>query len=131
MQKWITLFILILGLTAFKQTASLKGTWQYAGGISKGVYYEAPKGYKMHRVYDDKLFEAFSLEDGEKPLKYEAGSYTLKNDSCIEIQTFSLQGQQMVGIPIRYSHLIRNDSLILKGVLPNGAPVEDYWKKVK
>lgn len=121
----------VLALSSFAKISSLKGTWQYAGGISNGKLYAAPKDYTQQRIYTKEKFEAFLIEKGEKPLKYEAGSYTLTADSCFETQTYSLQPSVLTGKLIRYSYTVKNDTLFLKGKLPNGIEVEDYWKKVK
>jgi hypothetical protein len=131
MKKILPSLALIIVLSSFFKSDSLKGIWQYAGGISKGTYFPAPKTHRLQRTYTDTNFEAVVLEEGEKPLEYEAGTYMLKPDSCLETQTFSLQGQQMVGVSIHYWYMVRNDTLILRGVLPNGASIEDYWKRVK
>ena len=131
MKKLVLAFLVIFALSSFYKAKTLKGVWQYAGGITKGKYYPAPKDYQQQRRYTDNQFEAFLLEAGQQPLKYESGNYTIKNDTCLETQTFSLQGQQMMGLTVRYWHTVRNDTLILKGILPNGAAIEDYWKKVK
>jgi hypothetical protein len=131
MQRLFYLIVVIMALSSFVEVSSLKGTWQYAGGISNGKRYAAPDGYTQERRYTKDKFEAFLLEKGEKPLKYEAGDYSLKNDSCFETQTYSLQPSVLTGKLIRYRYTIKNDTLFLKGKLPNGIEVEDYWKKVK
>lgn len=131
MKRSLPLFVTLLVLCSFYQTTSLKGVWQYAGGITKGKFFEPPKAYKMQRTYSDTAFDAHLLEDGEKPLKYESGKYSLKPDSCLETQTYSLQSDHMIGKVIRYNYIIRNDTLILKGTLPNGAQIEDYWIKLR
>lgn len=130
MKKFFALLLAVLVLSSFYKTETLQGTWQYAGGFSKGKFFEAPKAYKMQRTYTDSSFEANALEAGEPPLRYEAGNYILKADSCLETQTFALQGQQMIGKTVRYQYIIRHDTLVLKGILPNNANIEDYWVKV-
>jgi hypothetical protein len=131
MKKLIPFTLAIILFCSFYKAPSLKGVWEYAGGISKGKYYSPPKNYKQQRKYSDTKFDAFLLEPGKKAVKYESGNYTLKNDSCFETQTYCLQTQKMVGLTVNYWHTVRNDTLILKGILPNGTLIEDYWKKVK
>ena len=131
MQRLLYLIVLVIALSSFAAVSSLKGTWQYAGGISAGKHYPAPEGYSQQRIYTKDKFEAFLLEKGEKPLKYEGGKYSLKKDSCFETQTYSLQPSSLTGKTIHYRYIIKNDTLFLKGKLPNGIEVEDYWKKVK
>lgn len=131
MQKSLYVIFAVLVLSSFVKISSLKGTWQYAGGISNGKLYAAPQDYAQQRIYTKDKFEAFLLEKGEKPLKYEAGGYSLTTDSCFETQTYSLQPSVLTGKLIHYSYTITNDTLFLKGKLPNGIEVEDYWKKVK
>lgn len=131
MKNLIFAFVALLIFSSFAQVSSLKGTWQYAGGISNGKRYAAPDGFAQQRKYTKDKFEAFLLEKGEKPLRYEAGNYSLKKDSCFETQTYSLEPSTLTGKTIHYRYTIKNDTLFLKGKLPNGIEVEDYWKKVK
>ena len=131
MQKYLYGLIAALMLSAFTQAPTLTGTWQYAGGINNGRFYAAPAGYKQLRVYAGNKFDAFLLEDGEKPLRYEAGNYRLAGDSCMETQTFSMQPSALTGKTVRYGYIVRNDTLFLIGRLPNKISVLDYWKKVK
>jgi len=131
MRKIIYVIFSVLLLSSFVNVPSLKGTWQYAGGISNGKFYAPPQDYSQQRQYTKDKFEAFLIEKGEKPLKYEAGKYSLTTDSCFETQTYSLQPSVLTGKLIHYSYIIKNDTLFLKGKLPNGIDVEDYWKKVK
>jgi len=131
MKKMIFAMAALLVFSSFAQVSSLKGTWQYAGGISNGKKYAAPDGFAQQRKYTKDKFEAFLLEKGEKPVRYEAGNYSLKKDSCFETQTYSLEPSVLTGKTIRYHYIVKNDTLFLKGKLPNGIEVEDYWKKVK
>lgn len=131
MKKLIYAIAGMLVFSSFAQVSTLKGTWQYAGGISNGKHYAAPDGFTQQRKYAKDKFEAFLLEKGEKPVRYEAGNYSLKKDSCFETQTYSLEPSTLTGKTIRYTCIIKNDTLFLKGKLPNGIEVEDYWKKVK
>jgi hypothetical protein len=127
----ILIIFVVIAFSSFVQMSSLKGTWQYAGGVSNGKLYPAPDGYTQQRKYTKDKFEALLLEKGEKPLKYEAGKYSLTSDSCFETQTYSLQPSVLTGKTINYHYTIKNDTLFLKGKLPNGIEVEDYWKKIK
>jgi len=131
MKKLVFVIGALLIFSSFAQVSSLKGNWQYAGGVSDGKFYAAPDGFSQQRKYTKDKFEAFLLEKGQKPVKYEAGSYTLKSDSCFETQTYSLEPSVLTGKLIRYRCTIKNDTLFLKGKLPNGIEVVDYWKKVK
>ena len=131
MKKLIIVAAALLIFSSFAQVSTLQGTWQYAGGISAGKHYAAPDGFTQQRKYTNDKFEAFLLEKGEKPVRYEAGNYSLKKDSCFETQTYSLEPSTLTGKTIHYRYTIKNDTLFLKGKLPNGIEVEDYWKKVK
>lgn len=128
--KQIFLLFTALLLCSFS-VDTLKGTWEYAGDISNGKKSGAPTEYALRRKYDAAHFDAFVIEKGYKPEKYESGNYVISGDTCIETETFSSQPSTITNIPIRYLYTIRNDSLILKGTLPNGIHVEEYWKKVK
>ncbi|RYE21111.1 MAG: hypothetical protein EOP51_16390 [Sphingobacteriales bacterium] len=112
-------------------SASLKGVWEYCGGISNGTKTEKPTAYKLHRTYSGSSYEAFVIEPGEKNFKYEAGDYTLKADTCFETQTYSHLASQTIGVTVPYTYTIAHDTLKFKGILPNGTPIEEYWKKVK
>lgn len=131
MQKLLLSFTLILALFLPHANPTLKGTWEYRGGKFNGKVNAAPEGYAQQRKYTDTNFDAFLYEKGEKTVKYESGNYVLNADTCLETQTYCLQTQKMIGVTIPYHYAIRNDTLILSGKLPNGAVIEDYWKKVK
>ncbi|MBS1533090.1 MAG: hypothetical protein JSU01_22510 [Bacteroidetes bacterium] len=131
MKKVLGAIALITIFAAFSWENKLKGTWEYMGGLYNGKKDNPPTEYALHRTYDDMHFNAYALEKGYKPERYEAGDYTLKGDTCIEIQTYSSQPTKLKNIPVRYLFAVRNDSLILKGTLPTGMVVEEYWKKVK
>lgn len=131
MQKLLLTTVLMLFLFSSHQVKTLKGTWEYRGGKFNNKLSAAPIGYSTQRKYSDSKFDAFLYEKGEKTIKYESGNYTLNADTCLETQTFCLQTQKMIGITVPYHYTVRNDTLILSGKLPNGAIVEDYWKKVK
>ena len=123
--------ILVLFLTSFSNNATLKGTWEFAGDITNGKKAGAPTEYILQRKYKASNFEAFVLQKGEKTLKYEAGNYTLRNDSCFETQTYCMQPSALKGITVNYSYTIRNDTLISNGILPGGIVVEEHWKRLK
>jgi hypothetical protein len=131
MQKLLFSLFLLVIFSSDKEVKTLKGTWEYRGGKFNNKLSAAPKDYTQQRKYTDKNFDAFLLEKGEKTLKYESGNYTLNGDSCIEIQTYSMQESKLLNIAVHYQYSIRNDTLILNGKLPDGAVIEDYWKKVK
>lgn len=131
MKKASLLIILIVVLTSFQQPKTLKGTWQFCGGYFNGKLNAAPKDYTLQRKYTNTDYEAFLLEKGEKPYKYEAGTYKLVADTCLETQTFSAQPSQLKGITVHFAYTMRNDTLVLKATLPTGFVEEDYWKRVK
>ncbi|HVW12673.1 MAG TPA: hypothetical protein VHB54_02555 [Mucilaginibacter sp.] len=131
MKRFFFAVLLILIASAFSAEKNLKGTWVYIGGIYNGKQEGAPTDYSLERKYKSDSFEAFGVEKGIKPQKYEAGNYQLKDDTCIEIQTYSSEPSKLLNIPVRYVYDIRNDSLILKGTLPTGMVVEEYWQRKK
>jgi hypothetical protein len=129
--KKYALISLVLGLYSFDNSKTLKGIWQFAGGIYNGKKEGAPDGYTLQRKYTAQHYQAFVIEEGVKPEKYEIGNYTLKGDTCIDTETFCSQPSKITNIPIRYLYTLRNDTLTLKGTLPTGMQVEEYWKRVK
>lgn len=131
MQKATIFLILLTTLSLINQEPTLKGKWNYAGGKFNNKLSPAPKDYIQQRKYTDKSFEAWAYTKGEKDLEYEAGDYTLQSDTCLETQTFCYQDQSMIGKTVHYHYVLRNDTLILNGTLPNGAVIEDYWVKAK
>jgi hypothetical protein len=124
-----TLFIVIA--SAFTSVKTLAGKWEYLGGIYNGKKDGPPTEYTLQRRYDGAHYNAYLLQKGYKPEKYEAGDYVLKGDTCIETQTFSSQPTKLKNIPVNYRYKIRHDSLIFNGTLPTGMVVEEYWKRVK
>jgi hypothetical protein len=125
------LLLAVILFSSFHQIDSLIGTWQYAGDITNGKRSEAPTEYSLQREYTNSDYTGLVIEKGYEPEKYETGNYQLKGDSCFEIQTWCMQPSNLLNIAIRYHYHVINDSMILTGVLPNGAPVEEYWKRVK
>jgi hypothetical protein len=131
MKKLTGLLALIVLLSSFNQVSSLKGTWEYAGDVFNGKKEGAPTEYTLRREYSDNDFTAYALEKGYQPTKYETGTYSLVADTCLEKQTWCGQPSKLLNITIRYLYTIRNDTLILDGVLPGGGVTEEYWKRVK
>jgi hypothetical protein len=131
MQKLLLSLIVLSALVLSPKDKTLKGTWQYSGGKFNNKLSPAPKTYTQQRKYTHKTFDAFLIEKGEKTIKYESGSYTLSGDSCIETQTYSMQESKLLNVPVHYQYVIRNDTLVLNGRLPNGVVIEDYWTKIK
>ena len=130
-RKILSAFLLLAILCSFSFKNDFKGTWEYGGGIYNGKPEAAPKDYKLQRKYEAATYQASLLEAGQKPMVYEKGSYSLKQDTCLETQTYSLQPSKVLNITIKYRYQIKNDTLTFSGVLPNGTVVQEYWKKVK
>ncbi len=131
MKKVAIAILLIFAASSFSPVQTLKGTWQFVGGIYNGKREGRTKQYTLQRKYTDATFDAYVLENGYKPEKYQSGYYTLKNDSCIETETFSSQPSRLTNIQVHYRCEVRHDSLILSGKLPTGMVVEEYWKRQK
>ena len=129
--KKYTLIIIALTLCAFQSHPTLKGTWEFAGGIYNGKKEGATAGYALQRKYNALHYEAFVIEKGSKPEKYEAGDYSIKNDTLTDVETYSKQHSDITNIPIRYRYTIKNNILTIQARLPSGMQVEEYWKKVK
>lgn len=123
--------LLLIIISAFAEVKTLKGTWEFCGGIYSGKKEGAPSGYALQRKYSKDQFDAFVIEAGSKPEKYQSGTYLLKGDTCIETETYCSQPSELTGKPIHYLLEVRNDTLILKGTLPTGMAVEEYWKRIK
>jgi hypothetical protein len=132
--KYSTIIIItvaISSLLACNSNKGLEGKWQYSGGTYNGKKEGGTEGYQLQRTYTDKNFEAFMVEDGGQPEKYQAGDYTLKGDSCTETETFSAQPSKLTGVAIHYKYKINKDTLIFAGQLPTGMQVEEHWTKLK
>jgi len=110
---------------------SLRGNWELVGGIYNGKKEGAPTAYALHRKYNENSYEAFAIEKGYEPEKFETGTYVLNGDTCVDTETFCTQPSKITNIPIHYLYTIKNDTLTLKGTLPTGMQVEEYWKKIK
>lgn len=123
--------IVILGCCSFDTAPTLKGTWTFQGGIYNGKKEGAPTEYTLQRRYQADKFDAYLIEKGSKTQKYQSGRYQLKNDTCLETETYSIQPSKLTGKTLHYHYAVRQDSLILQGTLPTGMVVEEYWKKVK
>lgn len=129
--KLLAIIIILLSICSFQTKSSLKGTWEFVGGIYNGKKEGATSGYALQRKYNSKHYNSFAIEEGSKPQKYESGNYILKGDTCVDIETFSTQPSKITNIAIKYLYTFKNDTLILKGTLPTGMQVEEFWKKVK
>ena len=134
MRKYILypgVVVVISSIFSFQSTPVLKGTWKFVGGIYNGKKEGAPTEYSLQRKYNTSSYEAFAIEKGYKTQKYEAGNYVFKGDTCVDTETFSAQPSKITNIPIHYIYTLKNDTLTLKGTLPTGMRVEEYWKKIK
>ncbi|WP_428331349.1 hypothetical protein [Mucilaginibacter sp.] len=131
MKRVLAAAAMLFLLSSFYARPTLSGMWEYSGGIYNDKPEKAPTEYALHRNYDANQYEAFLLEKGQKPEKYEAGDYTLTADSCLETQTFSEQPSKTLNVAIHYQYTVRNDTLTFNGTLPNGTQVKEYWKKIK
>lgn len=136
MRKFSGLFLLlsIIVLSSFypsEPLKTLKGTWQYAGDVLNGKKEEVTDDLQLQRRYTDTDFTAYYIEKDSIPKKYESGAYKLVDDTCLETETWSGFPSKLLNITIHYHYVISNDTLILTGILPNGATTVDYWKKVK
>jgi hypothetical protein len=125
------LFIVLCSFYQPKPLKTLKGTWQYAGDILNGKKEEATDDIQIRRKYTDTDFTSYYNEKDSLPQKYETGTYKLAGDTCLETETWSALPSQLLNITVHYHYAISHDTLILTGVLPNGATTVDYWKRVK
>ena len=131
MKTVIAAILLIVFSSSFYLNKTLNGVWKYQGGIYNGKAEGEPKDYTLQRRYNASYYEAYIIENGVKPEKYEAGYYTLSTDTCLETETYSSQPSKLIGKTVHYLYSVRNDTLTLKGRLPSGMTVTEYWKKVK
>lgn len=107
------------------------GTWQYDGGLYNGREQKASPDFQMQRTYDENTFEAFLIEGSAEPELYNSGIFVIKNDTLLITSKFSSRPSQNTDVTIIYKYVIDQNRLTIKGVLPNGMIVEEYWKKVK
>jgi hypothetical protein len=121
---------LVLFLSSFQTQIKLSGTWEFVGGIYNGKKEGATVDYKLQRRYTPGHYDAYASEKGYKTQKYEAGTYLFKGDTCIDTETFSAQPSKITNVPIHYLYTLKNDTLTLKGTLPTGMRVVEYWRKV-
>ncbi len=129
--KKILFLLCVIVCSSFDNEKTLKGTWEFRGGFYNGKLDAAPKEYRLQRKYTENSYDAYLLEKGQEPQKYESGKYTLKGDTCLETQTYSAQQSKLIGVTVHYLYKMRHDTLVLQAKLPNGNVEEDYWKKVK
>jgi hypothetical protein len=129
--KTIGVFLFSVLLFSFQNPPNLKGTWAFAGGIYNGKKEGAPTAYSLHRIYTSLGYDAFAMQKGYKTEKYESGTYYFKGDTCVDTETFCSQPSKITNIPIHYLYTVRNDTLTLKGKLPTGMVVEEYWRRLK
>lgn len=130
-RKILPLILLAFALYSFTYKSSLKGTYEYAGGIYNGKAESASKDYTLRRSYDAAHYQGLFIAAGEDTVTYEKGDYRLQKDTCLETQTFSSQPSKVTGLTLRYRYQVKNDTLIFSGILPNGTSVKEFWKKVK
>ncbi|WP_342644322.1 hypothetical protein [Mucilaginibacter sp. CSA2-8R] len=122
----------LLAMLAFiNPSPQLKGKWRFAGGIYNGKPEGSTEGYLLQRVYTDQGFNAYLLASGSKPEKYQSGKYVLSGSKYTETETYSMQPSKLTNKPVLYQLSRRKDTLILKGKLPTGMQVEEYWVRVK
>ncbi len=128
----IAVFCSILTIMAFGVPSPLiKGKWRFAGGIYNGKPEGSTDGYQLQRVYTDKTFSAYMLASGSKPEKYQSGKYSLSGNKYTETETYSMQPSKLTNKAVQYQISRRKDTLVLKGKLPTGMQVEEYWVRVK
>jgi len=130
MKQSFVVFLFIM-FCSFQSPVSLKGTWEFAGGIYNGKKEGAPAEYALHRKYDEIRYVALVVENGYKPEEYENGYYYIKGDTCVDTETFCAQPSKITNIPIRYIMSLHHDTLTFSGTLPTGMVVEEYWKKIR
>jgi hypothetical protein len=133
MIKTIGLYSLVLMgvlLASFVKSTSLKGTWQYRGGVANGKVDGPPKGYTLQRVYTDNGYSAYVIQKGYKTEKYEMGTYRLSGDTCFETTTFSSHPSQLMGKTVAYIYTVKAGVLTLSAKLPSGMVAVDKWAMI-
>lgn len=131
MKRPILFSALLTVLCSFSGEKTLQGTWTFVGSMFNGKYDGPSKDYILQRKYTANTYDAYVLEPGQKPEKFESGKYQLVGDTCLETQTYSQQPSKLKGVTVHYAYIVRHDSLILHAKLPSGFYEDDYWKKVK
>ena len=131
MKKVSVALAILICCCSFALSGTLSGTWEYEGGIYNGKPQGPTKDYTLQRKYDELHYQSFVVSKDEPPEKYEGGDYQLKGDTCLETQTFSSQPSKLTGKTLRYFYSFKNDTLVLRGSLPSGMTVVEYWKKIK
>jgi len=129
--KAILIFLAYPVATSFQSVNSLKGIWEYEGGVYNGQMVKPPKAYKLQRTYDEAHYQGIIIKKDAKPEKYEAGNYSLKNNNYQETQIYSDKPVSKVNGTLHYTFSVKNNMLKFNGKLIGGAPVEEYWKKIK
>jgi hypothetical protein len=113
-------------------SSPVKGKWQYDGGVYNGKPIKPSPELIMQQTYNNNSYEAFVLERGLEPQKYAGGNYEIKGDTLKVTGTYSSQAtSQSFGKTIDYQFKIDNNRLTIKGILPNGMQIEEYWKKAE
>lgn len=120
----------ILFLNACSPARQLEGKWEYSGGLYNGKATKAAPDFRMQRTYTDNSYEAYLIEGSAEPVKYGAGTYEIKADTFKVTSTFSSQPSQTVGKTVNYLFKVDGKKLTIKGTLPNGMNVEEYWQKI-
>jgi hypothetical protein len=129
--KIVALLSIITFIAFGVPSPQLKGKWRFAGGIYNGKPEGSSKEYQLQRVYTNKTFDAYLLAPGNKPEKYQAGNYSLSANNYTETETFSMQPSKLTNKAVQYQISKRKDTLVLKGRLPTGMQVEEYWVRIK
>lgn len=130
MRKIAVLLLGVIMSAAGCTDSPIEGTWQYDGGIYNGNPRQASTDFQMIRTYTTDSYEGHMIE-GKTDTRYTAGTYEVKNDSIYLTSTFSNQPSQLLGRSQAYQFEIADSRLTIKGTLPNGMQVEEYWKKVE
>jgi hypothetical protein len=131
MKKKSAILFITLIFYSFQHLTTLKGTWEFIGGIYNGKKEGPPTEYVLQRKYDVNSYVAFAIEKGYQPEEYETGNYILNGDTCVDTETFCSQPSKITNIPIHYLFTLNNDTLTLRGLLPTGMHVVEYWKRIK